>query len=110
MVSRAYKNLIVDLAWDAWQDSRQELESEPVLWWDENDVWDLDECVNKTPTSRHTIPLYTHPVSADVPSGMSERLDVLAKGLENLQRNSGSDAYQWGVCWCHAERRSINDF
>ena len=41
-------------------------------------------------------PLYTHPVSADVPSGMSDRLDVLAQGLENLQRNSGSDAYQWG--------------
>ena len=30
MVSKAYKNLIVDLAWDAWQDSRQKLEGEPV--------------------------------------------------------------------------------
>jgi len=34
--------------------------------------------------------------AGSVPSVMSERLDVLAQGLENLQRNSGSDAYQWG--------------
>ena len=39
---------------------------------------------------------YTHPASSDVPIGMSERLDVLAQGLKNLQRNSGSDVYQWG--------------
>ena len=54
--------------------SRQALEGEPVLWWDENDVWDLDECVKKTPTSRHTIPLYTHPASADQWIKCSERL------------------------------------
>ena len=42
------------------------------------------------------IAVYTHPASADVPIGMSERLDVLAQGLKNLQRNSGSDVYQWG--------------
>ena len=81
--------------------SRQDFEGEAVLWWDENDVWDLDECVKKTPTSRHTIPLYTHPASTDVPSGMSERLDVLAKGLENLQRNSGNDVYQWEIGRAH---------
>jgi len=28
----SYKNLIVDLAWDAWQASRQALEGEPVAY------------------------------------------------------------------------------
>ena len=62
-----YYDEILEGMWWGWQASRQALEGEPVLWWDENDVWDLDECVKKTPTSRHTIPLYTHPASADVP-------------------------------------------
>jgi len=78
----SYKNLIVDLAWDAWQASRQALEGEPVLWWDENDVWDLDECVKKTPTSRHTIPLYTHPASADVSDWEIEAKRAFWTGLE----------------------------
>jgi hypothetical protein len=45
------------------QASRQALDGEAVLWWDGNGVWDLDECVRKAPTSRHTIPLYTRPAS-----------------------------------------------
>ena len=64
-------------------DSRQALEGEPVLWWDENDVWDLDECVKKTPTSRHTIPLYTHPASADVPKKWRTVMKELADDLES---------------------------
>ena len=77
-----YKLPWVSVSWEGWKASRQALEGEPVLWWDENDVWDLDECVKKTPTSRHTIPLYTHPASADVSDWEIEAKRAFWTGLE----------------------------
>ena len=67
------------------QASRQALEGEPVLWWDENDVWDLDECVKKTPTSRHTIPLYTHPASCSENPNSSDHIADIRKFADGSQ-------------------------
>ena len=60
----SYKNLIVDLAWDAWQASRQALEGEPVAWWD-GDTSAAEDSFSFKPNRCYTIPLYTHPASAD---------------------------------------------
>ena len=75
MVSRAYKNLIVDLAWDAWQDSRQEIEGEPVgtarrCEYD-RDITYCDFEADEVPIGTK---LYTHPASSDEWIKCSDRL------------------------------------
>ena len=69
----SYKNLIVDLAWDAWQASRQALEGEPVAyqyWWPESPR-QVTVCKAKDLPSTHpdliVVPLYTH-LSGHCPS------------------------------------------
>ena len=82
-------------------DSRQALEGEPVLWWDENDVWDLDECVKKTPTSRHTIPLYTHPASRHALKGESDPvLEVECECGDFYRANSFGAGFIVGTGMC----------
>ena len=97
----SYKNLIVDLAWDAWQASRQALEGEPVAYAHEDENRE-DVITSKVKAflsglanhgggfhrpvdigERYTIPLYTHPVSADVPEKWRTVMKELADDLES---------------------------
>ena len=66
----SYKNLIVDLAWDAWQASRQNLEVKPFTWvftdvnGKANEI--AGDPVHRSPQDlRIYTALYTHPVRAD---------------------------------------------
>ena len=85
----SYKNLIVDLAWDAWQASRQALEGEPIGEigymiqpnWDDPSKTKGVALVDKSlaPGTK----LYTHPASADVPEKWRTVMKELADDLES---------------------------
>ena len=83
MVSRAYKNLIVDLAWDAWQDSRQKLEGEPVAVVDRVGIMQRLSPYTNLPEGTK---LYTHPASAEV-----ERLQARVAELESDEQEMAGD-------------------
>jgi hypothetical protein len=72
----SYKDPIVDLAWGAWQASRQALEGEATAHVFPDDIKKLgsSECTVNAysvemgdPGRGETVPLYTHPASANAP-------------------------------------------
>ena len=99
----SYKNLIVDLAWDAWQASRQELEGEAAMWslsfngkpanhfttyptrGKAEDYISRCKIGEKEPekVNIEVVPLYTHPASAYVPEGWKLVPETLTRAMQD---------------------------
>jgi hypothetical protein len=84
----SYKNLIVDLAWDAWQASRQALEGDPFTWVFTDVNGKASEIagdpVHRSPQDlRIYTALYTHPAIANVPEKWRTVMKELADDLES---------------------------
>jgi len=59
-----YYDEVLEGMWQGWQASRQALEGEPVAWWD-GDTSAAEDSFSFKSNRCYTIPLYTHPASAD---------------------------------------------
>ena len=59
-----YYDEVLEGMWWGWQASRQALEGEPVAWWD-GDMSAAEDSFSFKLNRCYTIPLYTHPASAD---------------------------------------------
>ena len=88
-----YLDSVLAGMWFGWQASRHALEGEPVAWWDgdtsaaeDSFSFKLDRC--------YTIPLYTHPASAQKEI---ERLQARVAELCDLIKYAQVDS---GVCMC----------
>jgi len=60
-----YYDEVLEGMWQGWQASRQALEGEPVAWWD-GDTSAAEDSFSFKSDRYYTIPLYTHPASAEV--------------------------------------------
>ena len=60
-----YYDEVLEGMWWGWQASRQLLEGEPVAWWD-GDTSAAEDSFSFKLNKCYTIPLYTHPASAEV--------------------------------------------
>jgi len=60
-----YYDEVLEGMWWGWQASRQALEGEPVAWWD-GDTSAAEDSFSFKLNKCYTIPLYTHPASAEV--------------------------------------------
>ena len=60
-----YYDEVLEGMWRGWQASRQALEGEPVAWWD-GDMSAAEDSFSFKLNRCYTIPLYTHPASAEV--------------------------------------------
>ena len=59
-----YYDEVLEGMWRGWQASRQALEGEPVAWWD-GDTSAAEDSFSFKLDRFYTIPLYTHPASAN---------------------------------------------
>ena len=73
-----YYDEVLEGMWWGWQASRQALEGEPVAWWD-GDTSAAEDSFSFKLNRCYTIPLYTHPASAEVErlhARMAEKCDA----------------------------------
>ena len=73
-----YYDEVLEGMWWGWQASRQALEGEPVAWWD-GDTSAAEDSFSFKLNRCYTIPLYTHPASAEVErlqSRVAEKCDA----------------------------------
>ena len=96
----SYKNLIVDLAWDVWQASRQALEGDPFTWVFTDVNGKASEIagdpVHRSPQDlRIYTALYTHPAS-DVPD--AEYIRVLQDAFDIIQADANTEQNYGSLC------------
>ena len=80
-----YYDEVLEGMWIGWQASREALEGEPVAWWD-GDTSAAEDSFSFKLNRCYTIPLYTHPASAEV-----ERLQSRVAELESDEQEMVGD-------------------
>jgi hypothetical protein len=110
-----YYDEVLEGMWRGWQASRQALDGEPVAWWD-GDMSAAEDSFSFKSNRCYTIPLYTHPASAQkeierLQARVAELCDLIKYAQvksgacmcgDNMQDHNQSSGHSPVDVWDHA--------